>query len=76
MRNSSAQSFILFGFSFGKKLHFGASLRCTGIKVCSLGINTYCLQERSKLKYLNTCIVNDKLFKKYLSFNHSFRKFQ
>ncbi len=24
-----------------KKFHFGASLRCTGIKVHSLGINTY-----------------------------------
>ncbi len=27
-----------------KKCHFGASLRCTGIKFYSLGINTYCLQ--------------------------------
>ncbi len=52
--------------------NFGASISCTGIKVYSLGINTYCLQERSKWKYLNTCIVNDNPFKKYLSFNHSF----
>ncbi len=49
-----------------KKCHFGASLN-TGIKVYSFGINTYCLQKRSKLKYLNTCCVEDNLFKKYVN---------
>ncbi len=27
-----------------KNFNFGASLRSTGIKVYSLGVNTYCLQ--------------------------------
>ncbi len=67
-----------------KNFHFGASLKSTGIKVYSLGINTRSmvavvsistLQQRSKRKYLNTCIVNDNPFKKYLSLNHSFGRF-
>ncbi len=44
-------------YSGGRFIKFIYNNRSTGIKVYSLGINTYCQQQRSKWRYLNTCIV-------------------